>query len=187
MPATATRGRVDSVRPVTREQRLRAAVGSSVDRLVVASGGDDEQVMFHAVGECTTWLCALEELFWHRPGYESARAADAQGRVLPGVRRARDAVVHGDPVAGIADVADETVVPTPRIVVQSGGSRSSQVIGPSGRAAWTFKPSLPLPAKNNKYFQNQEHAYKTYLAGVEVIVPIRNAVDWLDRVIAGQV
>jgi hypothetical protein len=167
---------------VTREQRLRAAVESSWERLLAASGDhDDEQAMFQALGECLTWLCALEELVWLRGGYENARDGDSQGRVLPGLRRARDAIVHGDPVVDVASVADSTVVPTPRIVVTSGAS----VITPVSRPAWVFKLTLPPPPKTTKHTPKQESAYAD-IAGLEVIAPVQDGVQWLDRVISGR-
>jgi len=58
---------------VNREQRLRAAIGSSVDRLVLASGSHDEQVMFEALGECLMWICLLDEHLWPQPNYENVR------------------------------------------------------------------------------------------------------------------
>jgi hypothetical protein len=170
---------------VTREQRLRAAVESSWERLLAASSDhDDEQAMFQALGECLTWLCALEELFWLRGGYENARDGDSQGRVLPGLRRARDAIVHGDPAVDVANVADSSTVPMPTIV-RAVHWQTPQVILPPTRIAWVFKPTLPPPPKTTKHTAKQENAYAAF-AGLEVIAPVQDGVQWLDRVISGR-
>ena len=97
---------------VNREQRLRAAIGSSVERLVSASGGRDEQVMFEALGESLMWLCLLDELLWSRPNYASDRGNDLQGRLVPGLRHARNSLVHG---VTVVHVADPTEVPMARL------------------------------------------------------------------------
>ena len=47
-----------------------------------------------AAAEATLWACSLDELRWTRDGYEQARDADLDGRVLNGLRWARNQGAH---------------------------------------------------------------------------------------------
>jgi hypothetical protein len=124
---------------ITREQRLRSAIDSASARLSAAAGGDDEQKMFDALGECVGWVCALDALLEVTPGYKSQRNNDSAGRLLRGLRYVRNQILHGDTVV---DVTESAVVPTPRVIMTGAGSHS-QVILPPTRVIWTFKFALP--------------------------------------------
>ena len=170
---------------VTREQRLRGAVETSVERLAEASGGHDEQVMFETLGECLTWVCALDELLEShellesRTGYKSRRNTDSDGGFLQGLRHARNAIVHGD---AVVDAVDAETVPTPRVTVASGAGTGShsRVITPPSRIQWTFTRTLPPPGNPAPVL---EAAYAA-IADKEVLVPIHSAINWLDRELA---
>jgi hypothetical protein len=113
---------------VTREQRLRDAVESSVGRVVAASVRYDEQVMLEALGECLTWVCALDQLLEDpATDYESRRNTDRDGRFLLGLRHARNTIVHGDDAV---DIADAATAQTARVVF-AGASSHSRVITPT--------------------------------------------------------
>jgi hypothetical protein len=47
---------------VTREQRLRTAVDTSIERVKAASKEHNEQAIFEALGECLMWVIALDDL-----------------------------------------------------------------------------------------------------------------------------
>jgi hypothetical protein len=47
------------------------------------------------LGQALWWACLLDETCWGEPGYGSARDASPAGRVLPGLRYARNAMGHG--------------------------------------------------------------------------------------------
>jgi hypothetical protein len=51
---------------VTRAERLRTAIATALDRTLAAATSDDEQKTFEALGECLTWVCALDESFEKR-------------------------------------------------------------------------------------------------------------------------
>jgi hypothetical protein len=77
-----------------RARRLTDAAGAAVWRVLAA----DE--MFASLGEVLVWLIALEDLVVSVDGqYRMKRNADVDGAVLPGIRYARNAVVHGQTVA----------------------------------------------------------------------------------------
>jgi hypothetical protein len=170
---------------VTREQRLRGAVETSVERLAEASGGHDEQVMFETLGECLTWVCALDELLEShellesRTGYKSRRNTDSDGGFLQGLRHARNAIVHGD---AVVHVVDAETVPTPRVTMASvaGTGSHSRVITPPSRIQWTFTGTLRPPGNPARVL---EAAYAA-IADKEVLVPIQSAINWLDRELA---
>lgn len=48
-----------------------------------------------ALGQALWWSCLLDETCFTDPGYEAMRDADGFGRVLPGLRYARNAMAHG--------------------------------------------------------------------------------------------
>lgn len=47
------------------------------------------------MGQALWWACLLDETCWNEPGYEHAREVHSAGRVLPGLRYARNAMGHG--------------------------------------------------------------------------------------------
>jgi hypothetical protein len=164
---------------VTREQRLRAAAQTAVDKVEAACGGRDEQAMFETLGECLTWLCALDRSFELRADYRSRRYSDRQGEVqlLLGLRHARNTILHGDAVVGVAESTD---VPYP--LITNHGGRHSRMVGPSTFIRWTFDQTFSTPTKPAPHL---EPVYAGYIAGSEVSTTIRSAVSWLDRELAG--
>ena len=107
---------------VTREERLRAAIETTLGRTLAAAVSDVEQVMFEALSASLTWVCALDESFEeNRNGYKSRRNTDGEGCYLRGLRYARNQVVHGHTVL---DVAQSAVVPNP-VVMRSGSDANS--------------------------------------------------------------
>lgn len=165
---------------MTREERLRAAIETTLGRTLAAVVSDNEQVTFEALGECLTWVCALDESFEeNRNGYKSRRNTDGEGRYLRGLRYARNQVLHGHTVL---DVAESSVVSNP--VVMRGGAgahRVSRILMPPTRVVWTFKPTLPpLPRPEPKL----ESEYAAYVAGQDVTSVISGGVNWLDRTLS---
>jgi hypothetical protein len=164
---------------VTREQRLRTAVDTSTETVKAASKDRDEQAIFEALGECLMWVVALDDLLEDRVGYESLHNSDRQrqGQFLRGLRYARNAIVHGDAVVDLADIAD---VPYPPglLVHNRPGPR---IFGPPTLVQWTFQQTLPAPTRPAP---DLEAAYAAHVASREVSIPIVGAVDWLHRALA---
>jgi hypothetical protein len=142
--------------------------------------------MFEALGESVMWLCLLDDLLRRsRPTYANDRDNDPQGGLLPGLRHARDSLVHGRTVV---HVADPTALPKARVVqaVRRGGP---QIIVPPTCVAWTFDPNLPRLAvrqQKNQRAIDQQRVYNTDLVGQqrEAISAVQDAVDWLDRMLS---
>ena len=164
---------------VTREQRLRVATQTAVDKVEAACGGRDEQAMFEALGECLTWICALDRSFELRADYRSRRNSDrhGEGQLLLGLRHARNTILHGDAVVGVAESTD---VPYPQVTT-NGGGRHSRIVGPPTIVRWRFDQTFPTPTKPAPHL---EPVYAGYIAGREVSTTIRSAVSWLDRELA---
>jgi hypothetical protein len=164
---------------VTREQRLRTAVGASAERVMAASKERDEQAIFEALGVCLMWVCALDDLLESKKDgrYKSARDNDRQGRLVKGLRRARNAIVHGDVVVAVAASAD---IPNPSTLIVSSGT-GPRIVGPPTRVEWTFLQTLPPPGQPQPKL---EAAYGKHVAGTEVTTPILSAANWLDRALA---
>src|SRR5215212_9468081 len=157
-----------------REQRLRAAIETSTQRVLEASTGGDDQRMFEALGECLIWVRALDDLLELRTDYKSRRNSDPQkqGQVLRGLRYACNVAVHGDPVVDVADVAAAVSLPDPPtlvIVTDIGGTPRPQIVGPPTRVQWTFHGTLPALGGPSATL---EPHYRNQVAGKEVAVPI---------------
>jgi hypothetical protein len=164
---------------VTREQLLRAAAQRAIDKVEAASGGRDEQAMFEALGECLTWICALDRFFEPRADYRSRRNSDRQGegQLLLGLRHARNTILHGDAVVGVAESTD---VPHPQVIT-NGRGRHSRIVGPPTIVRWTFDQTFPTPTKPAPHL---EPVYAAHIAGSEVSTTIGSAISWLDRELA---
>ena len=164
---------------VTREQRLRAGAQRAVDKVEAACGGRDEQAMFEALGECLTWICALDRFFELRADYRSRRNSDRQGegQLLLGLRHARNTILHGDAVVGVAESTD---VPYPQVIT-NGRGRHSRYVGPPTMVRWTFDQMFLTPTKPAPHL---EPVYAAHIAGSEVSTTIGSAISWLDRELA---
>jgi hypothetical protein len=164
---------------VTREQRLCTAVDASAQRVIAASKERDEQAIFEALGVCLMWMCALDDLLESQKSgrYKNVRDDDRQGRFVRGLRRARNAIVHGDVVVAVAESAD---IPNPSTLIVSSGA-GSRIVGPPTRVEWTFLQTLPPPGQPQPKL---EAAYGKHIAGTEVTTPIISAVSWLNRAVA---
>jgi hypothetical protein len=180
---------VPEVSTTTREHRLHRAVEASAARLVAASKERDEQAIFERLGECLTWMCALDDLLEPRTDYISQRYGDPKGcgQFLPGLRHARNQILHGRAVLDVADAAD---VPNPAglVVHNFPGPR---IVGPPTVVQWTFRQTLPRltkqapkRARGPKREEELERAYSDHVAGEAVTVPILGGVDWLDRALS---
>ena len=158
----------------TREQRLCVAARRAITELAAATSSRDEQQMFEALGHCLTWVCAIDELNEDQGrGYKSRRNTDLKGKVLRGLRYARNQLVHG---VNIVDLADPQDVSTARLVIAGAASRGgSQIIMPASRLVWTFKPTLPPPTKAQPDLQS---AYASDVANAEVMEPVEAAMGW---------
>jgi hypothetical protein len=184
---------------VTREQRLRVAAQTAVDKVEAACGGRDGQAMFEALGECLTWICALDRSFELRADYRSRRNSDrhGEGQLLLGLRHARNTILHGDAVVGCR-----------RIDRRALSASHPKRCGPS-LAHRRTADDRPLEVRPDVSHTHQASATpRTGLCGVrrgqrgihdnpsrrqlarsgtssEVSTTICSAVSWLDRELAG--
>jgi hypothetical protein len=85
---------------VFRLRRGETGLREALDRLRLAMGPQNVDLVAVSCAEAAMWACALDEIYSNdekagrRPGYISARDADEDGRVLPGLRWARNRGVH---------------------------------------------------------------------------------------------
>jgi hypothetical protein len=71
------------------------AIRHSVSRTRLASDNRDNDLVFVGYVETTVWTCALDDLLRKMdPTYEGRRDADSGGRILRGMRWARNQGVH---------------------------------------------------------------------------------------------
>jgi hypothetical protein len=132
--------------------------------------------IFQPLGETLMWIVALEDLvISHCGGYVQQRDADADGTILPGIRYARNAMVHG-----------ELVVST---VFASGGAMLGAAMlgtfalgeGPSVR--WNARSSIgftPRSANSRRVIQ-QERSYDNEMVGRDVVPLLSAALNFLQH------
>jgi hypothetical protein len=162
---------------VVRAHRLTDAADAAVKRASTSAQ------LFSSLGEVLMWLIALEDLLVGADGeYRSKRDADPDGAVLPGIRYARNAVVHGAEVTST--------------VYSSGGSMFGAAVfgaayfgeGPStgwsGRSSIGYTPPKPRSPQQGALVRQQEQSYDDEIAGQAVTPPLDRALAFL-RTAAG--
>jgi hypothetical protein len=108
--------------------------------------------------------------------YRTKRDKDSDGNVLPGVRYARNAVVHGDLVVS-------TFVKT--LGSQLGAMQLGvSQLGTVGSTHWQDRASIPYIAPAHKYVPRQEQSYDAEIAGKGIMPPLTQGLRFL-RTAAG--
>jgi hypothetical protein len=143
---------------------VASAADAAISRLYHAAiaGGP----IFAPLGEALTWLCSLDDLLAAAdPAYRARRDAHPDGRVVPGLRWARNQAVHG-----------ETVVEMHWLRPGSGGGIMAgglSGLGSVNSFTWGARAGIPPPGKPQP---KNEATYDQYVAGHEfatVISPAR--------------
>lgn len=119
-------------------------------------------------GSAMLWICALDEQFWSEPSYKSRRSRDTEGRVIEGLRFARNRVAHGGD-----------------IVVADGGLEYPLFDGPGGTIE--FGPQTWMRADRMRTVgkdqgpASERAAYDAHVAGRLVPGPLNDALHWFER------
>lgn len=155
----------DSLFP--RAVRLTVAAEEALQRVTPLVGAD----LFGPIGECLMWLVTLDDALLSVAGYETLRNQDPDGSVLPGIRYARNAFVHG-----------ELVVTT--LYVNPGAMLGAMVLGTAmlGQGpfiGWVARSAINHVPKSGKYLSQQEQSYDAEIAGHDVIAPLQRAFSFL--------
>jgi hypothetical protein len=131
-----------------------------------------EAEIFQPLGETLVWLVAIDDLLHAADSnYRTRRDADPDGAGLPGLRLARNAVVHG-------------VMVTSATYDKPGGGLAAAPLatfalgeGPSTR--WVARASIAHTPKPGKHVPSQERSYDTHIAGHDVLSPLTLALGFL--------
>ncbi len=143
--------------------RLRPHVGSIAQ----------PDAAFGPLGEALFWLCALDQLLTDVDGssYEDLRTADPDGRLVPGLRFARNRVAHGVAVASVSEV-------NPENAVLGLGVLGRMRLGTPANLTWRRLEVIPPPPENLRR-PAQEASYQQHLAGNAVFETVEDAAIWL--------
>lgn len=118
------------------------------------------------------WLIALEDLIVSVDArYWAKRGADADGAVLPGIRYARNAVVHGETVTTTVDVSGGAMLGAAVLGAFALGE------GPSIR--WRARASIGFTPDPRPHVPVQEQSYDGEIAGQDVSAPLARAFAFL--------
>lgn len=135
------------------------------DHCVTAISSDHSWSLHGRVGSALMWMCALDESFWPDAGYEKARDVDTDGQVIPGLRRARDAVVHQ------------------LTQTNEHGGLEYPLFGGTGTLnypdRWVDLGRLGPPASKSPRLGLQERMYQTHVAGQTILRPLLRARNWI--------
>jgi hypothetical protein len=118
------------------------------------------------------WACAVDAALSARlgPSYSAARDADPNGRVLDGLRLARNAILHGQTFA----LNDGTPYPTDFPLF-------------SGPPVWKSYEQLTedwSPRNKGPGLERLRAKYEQEVAGRDIGAPLWDAREWLDSVAA---
>jgi len=156
-----------------RARRLTNAASGALARVAVeeariTAAGEE---MFAAVGETLIWLVALEDVVAVGGQYWTKLGADVHGAAMPGIRYARNAVVHGDTVTRTVDSSGGAVL--------GAAVLGSFTLGAGPSTRWTDRASIGFTGKPSQYLAQQERSYDAELAGKDVSVPLAFALAFL--------
>lgn len=149
-----------------RAYRLTDAAVAALVRIPIAGE------TFGSVGEVLMWLIALEDLVVSVDNqYWPKRDADPDGAVLPGIRYARNAVVHGETVTATVDERSGAVLGAAQLGMFSLGE------APSNR--WKDRASIGFTPTLTPYVLQQEQSYDRLLVGQDVSLLLEHALTFL--------
>jgi hypothetical protein len=151
-----------------RADRILRAAEAARNRVELLSA----ESTFGPVGEALVWLVAVDDLLATADrGYRSRRDADPDGAALPGIRYARNAVVHGEMVVTTTYVKPGAVLGAAALGTFALGE------GPSIR--WINRVSIAHTPRASRHLAAQEQSYDSHLAGREIREPLNSAVEFL--------
>jgi hypothetical protein len=130
----------------------------------------DEDGVMAAVAEAAMWACALDQRWWKRVGYEGRREGDPDGRLLPGLRWARNQGVHQ--LVALHRVSDRAGMGFPLSFPMSFG----------WQVTWLSRDQVP---EEDRIDERLRAAYDEHLAGRPVRGTLEYAVAWCEREAVG--
>lgn len=160
---------------LARATKITAAFDDAMLRVGTASGpplpplGPTDR-LFASLGEALAWLCALDELLRvvGTHAYETLRDGDPGGRLVKGLRWARNHSIHGIDVVALAQFHGGAV---PGLMVPGGAA-------PGQPPTFRWRSSAELPALPDPR-PHQEASYVSYLAGQPVPATTNAAFNFL--------
>jgi hypothetical protein len=142
---------------------------AAVDALGRVSTSDET---FAAMGETLMWLIALEDVVVSVDGqYWTKRSADIDGAALPGIRYARNAVVHGEAVTATVELAGGAMLGVAQLGAFAFGEDPSNRCRDRASIGFTPKPKPWVP--------QQEECYDAEIDGRDVLPPLQSALMFL--------
>lgn len=143
-----------------RGRLLGEALAAALDRFR-ANQTLDPSAVFGPLGECLFWLTALDSLLESvgNPAYGTARDQDVAGQAIPGLRWARNQIVHGVQVSGLAMIDPHNAVPGLAMPGMAMPGRGADLV-------W-LAPNVISSQRQGKR-RAEEVVYSQYLAGQSV-------------------
>ena len=150
-----------------RGRYLGHALGQAMGRLEPLAASHPGTA-FGPLGEALFWLVALDDLLEDVGGelYRNERDADDAGRLMRGLRYARNQVAHGTLVATLVDVNPDNAVLDVMILDQA---RLDTPI----RLIWLARREFPEPTRDQR---GADEVYDAELAGKPLLDTLARAV-----------
>jgi hypothetical protein len=147
-------------------------LGEAVAALATSWPNEDAtDTVFAPLGETLVWLVALDDLLLGVPMYEARRDNDPNGKLLPGLRLARNVIVRGVPVFG--------VVRRPRTEAATDGPIVFGKTGLGGdrfACAWAHRSGFPNGIRRRPA---QESSYDANVMGRPLLEPLDRAMTFV--------
>lgn len=136
----------------------------ALDHHLDAVRNDPTWSLHGRLGSALLWVCALDEAFWTQADYEQRRDSDGDGAVIPGLRRARDAVTH-------------------RLVQPSAEGGLEYPLGATLSYPDVWVPLASLGPSTSRRAPQQDRSYVAEVQGRRVLEPLLRARRWLARAV----
>ena len=122
------------------------------------------QPVWVRVGSALLWVCALDEQFWSESAYISTRNVDVDGRVISGMRFARDRAAHGI-----------------EVVSSEGGLRYPLFTDGTLDYSPEWMPRNSMQTEPPRERTEQITSYDRYLIGTSLYDTFASAERWFER------
>ena len=156
-----------------REKRELALQGmqAALDRALDARKSDKIEEMFAPLAEALWWIVVLNDSYWQSDGeeYRKSRDSDEQGRILEGLRYARNRLTHDIDITGMHGL------------IESGLTLPFNLPANLGRIPmwmWRSVDKLPRASRRDR---ESEARYRESLEGKEVEATLQLAATFLSE------
>lgn len=155
---------------ITRQQQIYASINGFVDATERHAAASGLWETFVPLAEALYWAATIDDNLRSEAWYEPERTAHPDGRVMPGIRYARNFSTHE--IVALTE-AGPAYIEYP--LWDSGDLYSETML-------WLPFDELPSPKKTSKHTSIQQDSYRVHLAGRDTPGTLARVRSWFIRV-----